>query len=383
MAKKDMRPIFWICGNYYDSRKSWKSILSKLGDVNIISLDCGSNSDSTPDGCRSFAASDVILRLKSKDMFDKRPRILRMRGLPPDYALISDYLKYVNDNNVLVIDSPIGYHDGRKFVTAATSNFYKTISNEGMVIDSGTDAKTDLEAINWVVKCFEENGRKIEKETAQLLVSMKGKNYDSLYVEIVRLLAYQTKKQIILNDIQECCVPVHTKTAWDLCDSLMQFNLEDSLSHLQSFYNVAGSMPGKNFHSDMENLLGALKFNFLFLLFGKDACGEFFSYNNLAQKVEGYKKISEESSTDVFSKYNVTMASKSEYFKKALQQKKQKIYGAYTAIISCIDSIRFARSEEYIKLCLDSLCMFICGSIKEEQMKSIFGKFRLNRKLES
>lgn len=374
MAKKEKKPMFWICGNYYDSRKKWQQIKSKIGDANIESLDCGSNSADTPSGCRAAQAADVILLLKSKDMFDERPRIIRMRGLPPDYTLIADYLKYVNDNNILVVDGPIGYQE-RRFISAASSSFYKTISTEGIVFDVGTDAKNDSDAADWVSSVVDDHDKEIKSDACQLLVSMKGRNYDTLYVEINKLLAYQSKKVITLEDVQSCSVPIHTKTAWDLVDSLDLCKLDESLTHLQSFYQFAGFQTGKSFRGDIEMLLGALHYHFLFLLFAKDACGESFNYDAVCKKIEGYKKENDDGKRefDFFGKQAVMMASRNETFKKALRARKQQIYGAYLAVCRCMRKIRFVYSEEFAKTCLDAMCMHICGSITEVQMLGLLG----------
>lgn len=366
--------MFWIHGNYYDSRKAWKFILSKVGDCNVENLDCGSNSDKNS-SFKDAQASDVILSLKTRDMFDSRPRVIRMRGLPPDYTLIVDYLKYVNNSNVLVVDSPVGYQD-RKFISAATSNFYKTIASEGRVFDCGIDAKSSDDAESWVYKVFEDQGRKIQEDACSLLVSMKGRNYDRLYAEINQLLDYQTKKTISIEDVQACSVPLHTKTAWDLIDSLDMCDLSECLFHLESFYQSVSAQSGKSIRSEAEMLMGALHYHYLFMVFAKDASGEYFNYEGICSKIAGYKKEDSEGKreADYFGKQNVMMKSRSDSFKKALKNNnKQKVYGSYLAVCRSLNRIRFSSSDEVTKLCLNAFCMYVCNTLSEAQMLTLIG----------
>lgn len=370
MAKKSSKkPMFWICGNYYDSRKFWKQIIEKVSDPNIENIDCGTNLDKS-----ISQASNIILLLKSRDMFDSKPRIIRLRGLPADYAIIADYLKYVNDENILVIDSPVGYHDGRKFVSASASNFYKTICSDGYLLDAGTDAKSDSDAISWVTQVFQDHNKTIDRDTAQLLVSMKGKNFDSLLVEINKLIAYQTKKNITIEDVTTCSIPVYTQTAWNLIDQLDLCQLDESLSNLQKFYEHAGSQTGKSFRGDVEMLMGALHYHFLFLLFAKDSCGDDFNYDRLVKGVEGYKKeIDNKRENDYFGKPAVMMATRSEVFKKAVRKSKPQTYLNYLAVCRCLSKIRVSNNEEVIKTCLDAMCMFVCNKVTEVQMLGLMG----------
>ena len=126
MAKKNTEPMFWISGNYHDCRKMWDAIRSNVGDPNVITFHCGLISDKT-----AARATDVVLAMKHRDLFDSRPRIVRLFNLPEDYTIIADYLYLVNSDNILVIDSPVGYRKNRRFITAASSKLYKAIKKRG------------------------------------------------------------------------------------------------------------------------------------------------------------------------------------------------------------------------------------------------------------
>jgi len=147
MAK--IKPLFWITGNYYDCCKTWKDIISRLGDVAVDILDCGYKVESS-NLIQPATACDVILLLKNKDMFDDRPRVIKMKGIPNDYHLIADYLHLVNNKNVLVVDGPIGYRakpPSKRMITAATSRFYKTFSTKGKVFQFPMEGKNRREAV--------------------------------------------------------------------------------------------------------------------------------------------------------------------------------------------------------------------------------------------
>lgn len=369
---KSIKPIFWITGNYYDSRKAWKNILSKLGNCNIENIECGSFSG---DGLRTAQGYDIALLLRSRDLFDDRPRIIRMRGLPPDYSVITEHLGCVNDNNILVVDSPVGYFQNKRFVSAATSNFYKTISSNGKVFSYEMDAKNDSMARDWVKSVLSDSGKEIKDDALHLLVEMRGRHYDSLLVEINRLIAYQKNKTICINDVETCCVSVITKTTWDLIDSLDENRFEDSFCHLQKFHNFAGLETGKSFRGEVELLLHALHYHYLLLLFAKDKCCDYLNYDVLSKAVSEYKtKVNDDGTRSAsFTSGALMMATRSNSFKKALGWKKSKIYSIYCSIISLIKKNRFHYNEEFCKISLDSLCMYICGILDEKSFQKSIG----------
>ena len=76
---KSVKPMFWIYGNRRQSIQAWNKILGILGGkdkINIQSIECGSNPQ---DAVNKVAeAADIAIRLRQKDLFDSRPRIIKI-----------------------------------------------------------------------------------------------------------------------------------------------------------------------------------------------------------------------------------------------------------------------------------------------------------------
>jgi len=165
-SKSGSCPIYWINGNYYDTCQRWKEICALVKDPNIEIFDCGYNPDNIVDN-KVAQAADIIMMLKHRDLFDSRVRIIKMKGLPPDYNLITDYLHLINNKTILVIDSPIGYikPGSKRFISAATSKFYKFIKANGVLRESLKEAKSVNQAIKWVEKVLTDHNRTYDKRS--------------------------------------------------------------------------------------------------------------------------------------------------------------------------------------------------------------------------
>lgn len=366
---KSKKPIFWVCGNYYESKQMVKKIISHIEDANVVSLDCGYNPSDLPVHLRYATAADIISILKNSDIFDDKPRIIKLRGLPEDYTILFDYLNLINDNNVLLIEAPIGYQKDSRFISAAASKFYKTILAEGRLLDFGTEAKTDAEAEKWVKRVCNELEKDIDAEALKMLVRLKGKDYDSLYAELILLVdLIGPKEQITTELVRLNCVPVLTSTVWELLDNLDSQDLDKSLSIIDLYQNE------NNFKASAEEILAALKRHYLFLILVKDGCGETASYEKCINSVKGFKKITkEEFDKDMFEGYVVSMALKNAHFMKSLNWSKSKIYMVYLNVLRCHSKIRQIYSEEFSKTVITSLILFICGKIDEKQLLGNIG----------
>lgn len=369
-----MNTIYWISGNYYDCSKKWKSILKLYKKHSLTVFDCGPKSELFNN------ASDIIMSLKHKDMFDTGTTILKIKGLPHDYTLLTDYLNLANENQILVIDSPIGYYpsDGGRFVTAATSKFYKKIQDIGEVCVFPQQAKTFNEAVKWVVNTTMELGKRFDEDAAKMLVESRGYDLDILYSEIIRLIDFQVSRKINIEDVKTCCVPSFLKTVWNLIDDLDNKNFDSVISHMQLFYANAGNEVGTTFRGEVENLLGALYQHFLFLLLIKGVCGDTLSYNGAMKAVGGFKKR-----TKVDNKYNwdkslfetnfVQFNLRKPSLQSIVRWPKPKVYSVFRNVINCRLVCRMATDESDIRLYLDSLVMSICDKHTkfESYMKDI------------
>jgi hypothetical protein len=386
-AKGITRRVFWLVGppsggNYYNCRKVWNEIVAgvrkEVGEPNIQSIDCSHN---------SATAGDVMRLLRSTDVFDERPRIIRMFGLPPDYKAMVDYLKYVNNKNVLVIEAPLGYYSANKFIPASASTFYKTIKSEGKVLKYDARAKSLKDAVQWSIGLASDYGRKMSNGVASFLVEVKGLNYDSLYSELTRLFDYKPEGDITVDDIKDCCIPVFEKSIWELIDQLNRQRFDDAYCHLQEFLEDASSGTMSEFRGIAEQTIGALRHNFELLLYAKESCRGTISYNAFNNAVMGdsdadllhqepIKKLKKDKDKGDkweprYNKGAIYNKVKSDSFKIAFGWSPSKIYAALLCIERMRSKIRLDVAN--IKLGFEAICLFICGKVNERQSLIVGG----------
>jgi hypothetical protein len=386
--KAKQRPVFWIAGNYYDCQRQWKWIVEKLRDPNIVILDCGTASNRSVAG-----AADIIKLLKNRDMFDDRPRIVKLKGIPNDYTLLADYLKLVNNDNILVIDSPFGYYQaagsGSRFISAKTSKFYKEIAKQGVqkapkgatgVFDFPLEVKTDREAINWVKAVTKDRGKEIDAEAAELLVEQKGRNLDLLYAEITCLLDYQSGKTIAVDDVRAVSLPLFLQTVWNLIDQIDVQDYESAISHMQRFYAVAGSEVGHSFYGDVMMLLGALNQHFTFLMYLKAICGDDLTYSKAVAAVEGVKKRSKDGNkyvwkNDAFTTGFIAQNVRKSGIQAALRWPKDRLEDVFLDLCrtSFLCRTQYTSSETAVKICCDTFVMVACGILRPDHSAKIKG----------
>lgn len=378
MAKyqKKFRPVFWLTGNYYDSQKNWRAIVEMLKDPNVVVLEGGSQV-SDP---RVAKAADVIRLLKNKDLFDSRPRVLKLKGLPGDYHLLIDYLKLVNNDNVLVIDGPFGYKnsDG-KFVTAKTSKFYKTIASEGKILEAPMEAESDRAAKDWVVKVCGELGKKIESAALETLIQYRGRNLDILYSDLTCLVMYQTGKSIQDADVREICLPLFLKTVWELIEKIDRQDYESACANMQEFYAKAGSEVGTTFYGDVAQLLGALHRHFEFNFYVSNLKLPL-RYDAVAEAVKGVKKRTKKDEKyvwedDKFSSGYIYTAIRKPELQSILSWPREKLLAVMVDLMRTMTICRtkYTSDEEAIKLCLDTFLMTACGRMSYERSSELKG----------
>lgn len=367
-AKVDFKPIFWITGNYYDCQLTWNLIKSKMPNSKVNVVDCG------PGGC---TASDVILLLKHKNVFDAQPRILKLKGIPEDYAEITDYLKLVNDKTVLVIDGPVGYikSPSDRLISAATSNFYKTISSVGKVFEFDDDAPDDGTAKKWIAKVVGELGKKIDDDAAMKLVANAGLNYDFLYSHIIKLIDYSAKT-ITKQDVDDCVAPNEVKVIWNIMDLLDRRQFDIVFCELQKIYDKSSTTASYLFRGQMENYYGALTQHYDFLVRSKDACASVLSYNVLTTAMSGLNKIAKDKEgaqkfTELYDKNFINRNLQKDGFKAAFVWPKGHAYAVLMFLIQARTSMRMVDSEAWHRMLLDLCFMFICGKIDTKSMQRL------------
>jgi hypothetical protein len=374
--------LFWIYGNYYQSHKAWGDICSKTKDARIEILDCGHNPDNSTEDNRVVMAGGVIKALKNKDIFDKRPRIIKLKGLPSDYTIITDYLHLVNKKCVLVIDASFGHYKSKRFNSAKTSNFYKTVKAEGKILEFPLEATRHDSAVKWVKDIALNFEKKIDDDAAQLVVEMKGRNLDALYAAVVLLRDYQIGKNIKKSDVETACVSTFLRTVWDLIESIFAQDYNNALLHMQRFYQLS-EVPSE-FPSMTYEMLGALMYKFRPLVLIKDSINDKDpTFDNVKAALFGYKRIDkknsdgedEDQSTEYKEMYDdrfIGMSLQDSGFNRMLRLSRDQIYSKYSEILEVQKYVRIeARSNTQIKEALDSLIMVLCGTITPSVSKQV------------
>lgn len=381
MAKKktvEKRPAYWIAGNYYDSQRAWKKVLASAGDdVNVESLDCSFDTENTPRELRACRANEIIQTLKHDDLFDDRPRIIRLLGCPPDYTILHDYLYLVDDRNILVICGPTGYWSaagvGLRFNHAKASKLYKTLNSWGTVVEFAEDLKKS-DACKWIRSVASDLGLTMDQDAALHLVDLKGGKLDLLYSELTKLIDYAPKsKKIDAELVKECCVPLFTKTVWELIDSLDSKDYDDVVEHITSFFDVAGIEVGASFYGDTLKLLGALHQHFYFLLLVKSRCGNQLSFQGAVDAVKDFKK--KDGTTDLFSYGFVRMNYNKTGVQESLRWSIGKLHAIMLDLYRCEFSCRFnSQNRDHIRRSIMSFAMFVCDKISLDGCIQFRGK---------
>jgi len=371
------RPVFWISGNQYEKGKAWDKICSLLGDPNVETLNCiVEPKSSKTSGSRSVSAGDIILRLKTDDLFDTRPRILRVKGLPEDYLEIADYLDLVDNSNVLVFDGPVGYYASgvsSRFIPAGASKLYKRIKNEGQVLQFDTVAKSYADARDWIGAVAKELKVKIESDATVALVDVSGLNLDTLYTELLKLSDYKPTGTIKAEDVRECCLSVLVKETWGLIDDLDLGQHESACRRLDVFLECAGSETGTSFYGDVAMLLGALQHHFLFLLIASESCPNGPDLAALKQASASFvKKQSDGKEKPMFDERFMRMALSKDSVRSAMSWGPARLRSVYNQILDSMYSCRMLASEpDSVRSILRALLLFVCGHLGLKTAKSI------------
>ena len=387
--------LFWICGNQRQSSQTWNLLLNTVKErsgqeANVESLLCGFNSHTATAAQRWTDTNDVIKLLRNRDMFDLRPRIIKLRGLPEDYTELIHYMDEVNLNNMLVFYGPCGYYkpSTKRWVTSKTTKLYKHIKSKGMVIEHPLEARNKNVGASWVIDVAQEERKKINDDVAQYLVECEGRNLDILTNSVVKLATYQKNKTITREDVDACCSHAVMDTVWIYLDHLDAKHLDPALTYLQSFYREGDGTVGESFYGRVSMLFGAILQHFLFLMIVKDSCGQQLNmksvenaaryfYKTTPSKIKELidKKITKEDLTSRFSPQFINMNSDKLGVRNTLQTRKSVLYAILADVYECMLLCRMRSGDPwYIKLCLDTFTMLACGKINSCEAARVRGR---------
>ena len=371
-----MKSVFWITGNYFDCQKQWQAILAEVENPQIDILDCGYLHE---EGAAS--AGDIIKILKTRNIFDKQPHIIKVKGIPPPdeseeaarnktytagYKLLLPYLKLTSDKKILVIDGPIGYRSkppSKRFNSVKTSTFFKEVKKVGEVYEFPMEVKNNSMAIQWLIGVFTSFKKKVDPSVASLIVLAKGRGLDELYTTALTLKDYVKGKEIKKEDVETVCSSVFNKTVWDLTSSIDQRDYESAITHLQRFYQQPRA--SSEFFGEVVQLLGALHYHFQTLLLLKDG-GEGLSYAKVKKVLEGMQKRNKEKEwKSMYTPYSIGAIAKNADISNMLRLPRMTLCEYFTDInrVRLLSRTKFSNSVSGIRMCLDTLIMVLCGKL--------------------
>ena len=391
------KPVFWVHGNRRQCRETWDKLVahvrSKSGEEpNISAIYCGINPISADATQRWATATNLIQILRTKDMFDSRPRIIKVIGLPDGYSSITDWLHLVTGRNVLVFWGPFGHvkPGSKQWASAKLSKLYKAIKSEGKIVDHPLEVKTDSEAAYWVKEVASDHQKEISSSAARLMVTFQGKNLDTLTNSVEKLSIYQTGKEITIEDVKACCFNDYTDNVWGLLDHLDEQNTDQVLGYLQTFYSENKGELGESFYGRVSRFFGALLQHYQFLLLLKDVCGKTLNVAKAQHELATFKKatptkikqlqegkITLDDLDSRFSKWYIENKMRSSSLQAAFARRKSEIYAIVSDLYNCMYwSRRYSSKPALLRLCLDTFALVVCGKLSLAQAAQIRGHQR-------
>ncbi|MHA2279497.1 MAG: DNA polymerase III subunit delta [Promethearchaeota archaeon] len=388
------KPVFWICGNRFQCDETWKQVIAQIrkksGETpNIESLYCGTNTTSMPLTQCWATATDIIQALRNKDLFDTRPRVIKVIGLPEDYTGIVDWLRLVNGRNVLVFWGPFGYikSGSTRWVSAKTSKLYKTIKSDGKIVEHPLKAASHADAVYWIKQRGADWSKEFNSDAARRMVELQGKDLDVLTNSIEKLSVYQKGKTITTEDVEACCFSDYSDEVWSFLDDLDRQNLQGALAYLQRFYEEGDGSRGESFYGRVSRLFGALIQHFQFLLLLKDVCGKTLNASVAYKELSTFKKMTPTKIQELcegkitfdelesrFTKWYVDKQVRSTAIQAAFLRRKSEIYRIVSDLYDCMYwSRRYSGEPTMVRLCLDTFVLLVCGKLSSNQVAQIRG----------
>jgi hypothetical protein len=365
--KSTAKPMFWLSGNSYDRDKAWKKILATVGDAEVVVVD--------PNFC---SAEEMVIEASSREIFSKKPKIVKIKGLPPDYTLLAEALGCVDDNNILVIDGPFGYYDGRgRFISAASSKLYKQIKERGHLADFPTEPRYASDVKKWCQAFVRENQGTIEAAALDTLIEYKGHNLDVLSSELRKLLEY-TNGEIDRQHVADYCVCDGTPDPWKYLDALDAGRTDDAIDLLALYLRAAGSLAGHSFYGDIQGLLWALSQHYLFLTIFRDTIGDKPvsgpALESVKKRALSFVRKNSESTSAAFTPQYVGMQlSKQDILDKA-RFPRSRVYAMNEAVGATNVVCRTrSRDEGFLTLSMNALTLFLCNTIDLRELMRIIG----------
>lgn len=181
IKNKDFKSIYLLCGKEEYLKNSFKNLLKKAIIKDEINFSYFSGKELDIDKLRELS--------RTLPFFDSRRCIIVEE---------SGYFKNSSDKKIQELVENIPKSTILIFVEKDVdkkNKIYKLVKEKGYVCELDKPSENDL--INWCLNIITKEGRKINKQAMELLISYAGKNMENLKNELDKLLAYTMDKEII------------------------------------------------------------------------------------------------------------------------------------------------------------------------------------------
>lgn len=181
IKNKDFKSIYLLCGKEEYLKNSFKNLLKKAIIKDEINFSYFSGKELDIDKLRELS--------RTLPFFDSRRCIIVEE---------SGYFKNSSDKKIQELVENIPKSTILIFVEKDVdkkNKIYKLVKEKGYVCELDKPSENDL--INWCLNIITKEGRKINRQAMELLISYAGKNMENLKNELDKLLAYTMDKEII------------------------------------------------------------------------------------------------------------------------------------------------------------------------------------------
>jgi len=160
----------------------------------------------------SFFAERLVVIVQNADKLKKNITVA-----------LEGYMAKPNSSTYLILVTP---------GLTSTTNFYKKIEKEGIILDVAQEKPWEKEKnlTEWVASFISATGKTIAPNMCQLLVKQIGTDQTLLQNEIEKILCYIGERpSITAQDISAICTSVNIETVWQLGEAIFQRDAPQAL----------------------------------------------------------------------------------------------------------------------------------------------------------
>lgn len=213
--------------NQYECGEAYKKLLKAV----FHGRDPQSH-DITTFSAESLKISDLLSELDTIGLFSSRRVVVIQQGEKLKTEVARGLEKY------LLSSSP-----GVTFIIIAetilrTTNFYKKLEKEGVILDLPEEKawQKEKKIQGWIREKVSEAGRRIDPNACTALTQKAGFDQSLLHQELEKLFCYLGERtEITLQDVKVICSAGHLESIWTLGESIFTFDASTAMRVAKSF----------------------------------------------------------------------------------------------------------------------------------------------------